>query len=556
MVEDCGGLLQQITININATTQITTPPGVTIRELVAATLPEKNYLPYLVLQNNKYASFNTRLTEPSHITTLDKFNDAVKRTYLNTAVLILAHICHQLYSDKTFRVLHSIYEGVYCEFLIAKTQATDFISILQAHFQDYIEKDLPITPQLLGTFEAQHHFRQTNQIDTAELLKFAGQNYVILYQLEGHSYWLPAPVAPRTGLINKFDIQPYEQGLVLHCPPVDASQNLPYLRNQGKLYAIFNEFVEWGNILDLNTIPDINNRIMADQISEVIKIAEALQEKKIAYIADEIARQNKPIVFIAGPSASGKTTFAEKLAVQLKVLGFNVHTLSLDNYYKDRHELEAEQGPDIDFDTLDALDLQLLITDFERLAQGQSITPPVYDFHAGQKTKSNITLPNTPHTIYLIEGIHGLNPRLTRTLAPSVQIKLYVSALTHLNFDNTNRIPTHDSRLLRRIVRDVQFRHYQAASTIELWKKVTAAEKKYIFAYQDHADIMFNSALVYEIGALKYHAEKALRTIPFTHPSYPEAQRLLDFLGYFLPVNDAEIPSTSIIREFIGKSSF
>jgi len=548
--------LPQITITINDQHTLKISPGETIQQVVQDQLPAKAYRPHLVLQNNKYVSFNTRLSDHSRITTFAQFNPAVRRAYLNTAILILAHISQQFYPDHNFRVLHSIYEGVYCEFIKLKPPADTVIATLKEHFQAYLKKDLPIRPQLLGTFEARDYFQQNQRKDTAELLQFASQNYLILYQLEGRLYWLPDPVAPRTGLIQNFDIQSYEEGLVLHCAPDNNDQHLPYLRNQGKLYAVFNEFVEWGQILDLNTIPDINTRIMTDHISEVIKIAEALQEKRIAYIADDIARQHKPMVFIAGPSASGKTTFAQKLAVQLKVLGFNVYTLSLDNYYKDRHELEAEQGPDIDFDTLEALDLQLLAQDFDRLACGKPITPPIYDFQLGKKIKNELSLTNKPNTIYLIEGIHGLNPRLTRSLDREVPIKLYVSALTHLNFDNLNRIPTHDCRLLRRIVRDVQFRNYQAAKTIQLWKKVVAAEKKYIFAFQDQADIIFNSALVYEINALKYHAEKALRTVPAEHPSYPEAQRLLDFLGYFLPVNDDEIPSTSIIREFIGKSSF
>jgi len=296
--------------------------------------------------------------------------------------------------------------------------------------------------------------------------------------------------------------------------------------------------------------------IAENQISDIIKVAEALHEKKIASIADEIDQQHKQLIFVAGPSSSGKTTFSKRLAIQLRVLGYKVVLLSLDNYFLDRDELQRRQGADLNFEVLEAIDLNLLNEQLNRLLQGETVTPPVYDFHKGVKNPGTQTITADPHTVFILEGIHGINPDLTSGISDACKYKVYVSALTHLNFDQSNRIPTHDTRLIRRIVRDAKYRGYSAADTIGMWKKVVEGEKRYIFTYQGSADVMFNTSLLYEIGVLKVAAVPALKLVPEEHPSFPEAQRLLDMLAYFLPLDEDEIPPTSILREFIGKSSF
>jgi len=330
------------------------------------------------------------------------------------------------------------------------------------------------------------------------------------------------------------------------------------MAKQARLYDIFDETIEWAEILGITHVSQINQLVQKDKISDLIKICEALHEKKISRIADKIAgsRKHRRFVFISGPSSSGKTTFMKRLYIHLRVLGYRVATLSLDNYYKDRDRLRHEQGPNMNFEVIEALDLDLLNRQLQLLLEGQSIQPPQYNFTSGRKNFDTEPLTADNNTLVLIEGIHGINPQLTTQIDESFKFKIYISALTHLNLDDINRIPTHDTRLIRRIIRDSKHRDYDASRTIDIWKKVVSAEKEYIFTFQGQADIMFNSSLPYEIGVLKKYAEPLLRKVREDDPGHPEAARLLDFLGYFRPIEGDEIPPTSILREFIGNSSF
>ncbi|MBN2280966.1 MAG: nucleoside kinase [Candidatus Marinimicrobia bacterium] len=547
--------MSRLKITLNNKNVIFEKPKEKIYTILKKNLKDDEYLPFVVVKNHKLCSLNDIIREDSIINTFPEFHESSKRTYLNTAVLILSHICNRKFHDLHLTVLHSMADGVYCKFLNHKI-TDELVSQLKEEFQQCIESALPIEPVLYEKIAAINYFKSVDRLDTTKMLQYCSQNFLILYELEGSKYWEQAPLAPNTNLIKVFDIMPYSDGFILRCPVEGDLHHLQEFANQEKLYEVFQEFVRWGEILKLVNISDINEHIVNHTIPEVIKISESLQDKKMSYIADQIKETGKRLVFIAGPSSSGKTTFANKLAIQLKVLGLNALTLSLDDYFKDRDELKREQGENLDFEVLEAIDLKLLNQHLKLLLNGHEIAMPRYNFLTGKKEDSGRKLKVDKKTILLFEGIHGINPGLTQEIDDNLKFKIYISALTHLNFDEKNRIATHDMRLLRRIVRDFKYRGYSAADTIAMWKKVVEGEKKYIFKFQQFSDIMFNSALVYEMNALKNDAEKVLMQVPFEHPSYPEAERLLDILSFFLPIDGEHIPDTSLIREFLGGSAF
>jgi len=449
-------------------------------------------------------------------------------------------------------------DGIYCEINQNESVSELSISKIKTGFGKLVSEDIPIIPELFSSGDAQNYFKNNNRSDTAELLKYCSLNYIMLYSINGSRYWLPSPPAPATGLIQTYDIIKYKRGFVFRNPVENIPDRIQPFNDQERLYEIFNETVKWGNILNITNTSQLNDLVANENISELIKISEALQEKKIAEIADKIeaSSQYKRLIFVAGPSSSGKTTFMKRLYIQLRVLGHKVVSLSLDNYFKDRDELAREQGENLNFEVLDALDLKLLNTHLNDLLSGKSVTPPDYDFIKGKKVPGKAEIQADNNTLFIIEGIHGINPGLTENIDDQYKFKIYLSALTHLNFDDINRIPTHDTRLIRRMVRDAKYRGYSAAQTINMWKKVVEGEKKYIFKYQGESDIMFNSSLAYEIGVLKLPAEIALKQVNPQDPSHPESERLLSILAYFLPIDQKEIPPTSILREFVGESSF
>jgi len=550
--------MNQINIKINETPEITVKPGETIRELLRVNLSEKVYLPYLTIKNDLFASLNETVKTDCSISTLNRFYESERRTYENTAILILSFVARHSFSKRRFVVKHSICDGVYCEFLDEIPIKVKEIEKFRQEFAKLVAENTPIRPIIWTLSDTIHHFASHQKEDTVQLLNHCSANFVTLYDLHGEMFWFPSPLAPETGLIRCYELLPYDIGFVLRVPVEGNPHRLHTYRDQSKLGEIFHEAHDWGRILELSYTSDLNKSIAENTISDVIKIAEALHEKKIASIADQIDKNpdQARLVFVAGPSSSGKTTFMKRIYVQLRVLGRKVITLSIDNYFKDRCELKEEPGKGVNFEILDAIDLKLLNEHLQRLLSGKFVTPPVYDFLTGKKVAGQVEIKADENTIFIIEGIHGINPNLTPEIDDRMKFKIYISPLTHLNFDDTNRIPTHDTRLIRRIVRDTKFRGYSAADTIHMWKKVAEGEKRYIFTYQGQANVMFNSSLVYEIGALKTSAELALKKVLIHDKSYPEADRLLHFLSYFLPIEDDEIPPTSILREFIGKSSF
>ena len=545
-----------ITINNGAPTHIES--GLTIRQIIKKYGEPGKSLEYLAIKNDVFSSLNEVVNEDASLATFESFFESSRRAYENTSVIMLQYVIKKLLPGKKLYILHSMCDGLYCEIDPNEHDLQKSIDNINASFEELVSADLPITPELFSRNEARRYFQNNDQADTADLLEYCSLNYILLYSINGSRYWLPSPPAPSTGLIKAYEIIPYKRGFVLRNPVENSPKKIGPFYNQERLYEIFNETEKWGKILEITNISDLNNLIATKKISDIIKISEALHEKKIAAIADKIdsSSQDKRLIFVAGPSSSGKTTFMKRLYIQLRVLGHKVINLSLDNYFKDRQQLVSEQGTNLNFEVLEALDLELLNTQLTDLLDGKTVTPPVYDFINGKKNQGKEPICADQSTIFIIEGIHGINPRLTTDINDKYKFKIYLSALTHLNFDDTNRIPTHDTRLIRRIVRDAKYRGYSAAQTINMWKKVVEGEKKYIFKYQGQSDIMFNSSLAYEIGVLKQPAELALKRVDLKDPGHPESERLLNMLAYFLPIDQKEIPPTSILREFVGESSF
>jgi uridine kinase len=550
--------MKTIDISIDKSRHIKVKKGLTIRNLLKQYNRGKPYLEYLAIKNNTFASLNEAVNENASIGTIQNFYESSRRTYENTAICILQHTVEKTLPGRKLYVLHSMCDGVYCKLDGQKTLGDNAFEKIKSGFKETVNANTPIIPELYTRGEAQSYFQEIGRYDTAELIKHYSLNYIMLYTINGQRYWLPGPPTPETGLIKTYIIKKYKNGFVFRCPVENDPFSMQPFYNQERLYEIFSEAEQWDNILELTNISQLNDLVISNNISEMVKISEALHEKKIAAIADAIEKSHnkKRLIFVAGPSSSGKTTFMKRLYIQLRVLGHRVISLSLDNYFKDRDEIVREQGNNINFEVLSALDLKLLNTQLNDLLAGKSVTTPVYNFVRGKKETGLKSFLASPSTLFIIEGIHGINPGLTQDINDNYKFKIYLSALTHLNFDDINRIPTNDTRLIRRIVRDSKYRGYTAAQTINMWKKVVEGEKKYIFKYQGEADIMFNSSLPYEIGVLKQQAEFALKAVKEEDPSHPESERLLHFLSYFLPVDNKEVPPTSILREFVGESSF
>ncbi|HCK99018.1 MAG TPA: AAA family ATPase [Candidatus Marinimicrobia bacterium] len=550
--------MEKIEISIDQKPTLLVEKGLTIREILKKYARNIPYLEYQAIKNNVFASLNETVNENTTIGTFQKFYSSSRRAYENTAILILQYSIEKTLPHRKLFVLHSMGDGVYCELDNHKELSDSLLEKIKNGFAETVKEDISINPVLVSRGEAQSYLKNNARPDTAELIKYCSLNYVMLYAIKEKRFWAPCPPAPSTGLIKTYMIIKYKNGFVLRSPVENDPDHIQPFYKQERLYDIFSEAEHWGNILNLTNISQLNDLISNQNISEMIKISEALHEKKIAAIADSIdqSHEEKRLVFVAGPSSSGKTTFMKRLYIQLRVLGHKVISLSLDNYFKDRAEIKQEQGKNVNFEVLTAIDLKLLNAQLNDLLAGKKVIPPVYDFIQGKKVPGNTPITADKNTLFIIEGIHGINPELTQEIDDRYKFKIYISALTHLNFDDINRIPTHDTRLIRRIVRDSKFRGYSAAQTINMWKKVVEGEKKYIFKYQGEADIMFNSSLAYEMGVLKHPAELALKAVEGKDPSYPESERLLHFLAFFLPIDDKEVPPTSIIREFIGESSF
>jgi uridine kinase len=509
--------------------------------------------------NNVLEELTFEIFHPVSIQFIDITHPDGMKMYLRSLSFVLCKAVHELFANSRLRINHSIAKGIYCRITTFNQELTfDDVASIKQRMLEIVNADIPFIHLEEETEEVIRKFEAQGLTDKIDLLKHKGQNFTSYYNLNGHIGSFYGCMIPSTGYLKVFDLNKYFNGLLLQLP---QKKNPKYVENlvvQNKLFEIFQEFSQWIKILEVPNISDLNNSCSNGKSEVLIKVSEALHEKKIGQIADSI-RQRKEfvkIILISGPSSSGKTTFAKRLAIHLIVNGMKPLNLSLDNYFVDRDKTPLDENGNHDYEAVDALDLETFNQNLLALLNGEKVELPRFSFETGTRFYNGETMQMHPENVLIIEGIHGLNPELTSSIPADVKFKIYVSALTSLNIDDHNRVSTTDNRLIRRIVRDYRYRKYSARDTISRWQSVRDGEEKHIFPFQEEADTMFNSALLYELAVLKPFAEPILLEVQPNQPEYSEATRLLDFFSYFKPLKHSEIPPTSILREFLGGSSF
>ncbi|NLG85896.1 MAG: nucleoside kinase [Firmicutes bacterium] len=531
------------------------PAGTTLQELSRRYQPEHTSTIVAAMVDGELKELTWPLTRAAQVRFLDLSSDDGQRIYIRSLSFLLVRAALDVLPGSPVSIEHSLGNGLYIELKGSQLLAEEDVQALEKRMHELVQADLPFKKERMPLSQAKEIFCRQGQIDKAELLKYRQKDYLNVYELDGLYDYFFGYMVPSTGFLDKFALHFYLPGMIMLFPSQDRPNEIPQYVDQPKLATIFREAERWGEILGVGDVASLNNIIAKGQGVELIRIAEALHEKKVAEIADEITANHEQmrLVFIAGPSSSGKTTFCQRLYIQLRVNGLKPVTISLDDYFLDRENTPRDETGEYDFEALEALDLKLFNQQLVKLIQGVEVEVPVFDFKKGVRTWVGRHLKVEPDQPILIEGIHGLNPRLTPAIPKEKQFRIYISALTQLNMDRHNRIPTTDTRLLRRIVRDNKFRSAKPEETILRWPSVRRGEERNIFPFQEEADVMFNSALVYELSALKQQAETVLGTIVPGSPAYPRAKMLTKFLAYFLPLDtQEEIPRNSILREFIG----
>ena len=508
--------------------------------------------------NNDVKELSFHLHSSCNVEFIDLTYDDGMRIYRRSAYFILIKALSDLFPDKKAVISHSISKGVYCEIKGDKELTEDDVAKLEARMGELINAKIPFIKRIMSTEDAKEMFKKSGRMDRFLAVEYRMKPYVTIYSCDGLDDYFYGHMVPDTGYLKEFALKYYAPGLILLIPEKESPNSIPEFEEQKKLFAIFHEYKRWGRILGVDNVGALNNIIKAGHIGDFTRVAEALQEKKMAQIADMItnSEHKKRIVLISGPSSSGKTTFANRLAIQLRVSGLRPVTISLDDYFVDREQTPKAEDGDYDFEALEAIDVKLFNQHLAELICGREVEIPIFNFPNGCRESFGRKLCIDDDQILIIEGIHGLNEKLTATIPAETKFKIYVSALTSMNIDDHNRIRSTDTRIIRRIVRDFQFRGSSAISTIKRWPSVRRGEDKNIFPFQENADIMFNSSLIYELGVLKTFAEPLLSEVSSTQPEYSEARRLIEFLSYFLPIEPREIPVNSILREFIGGSCF
>jgi uridine kinase len=552
--------LNTITVTLDNDERISCATGTTVRD-VCPQRRSPDGLDYVgALVNNDAVSLTYPLEVDSRVTLLTRGDPHGFQIYRRSVWFLLAKTVKELFPDAHFAVEHSLGAGFFCSFEMEGKSGIceEQLQSIDQKMRAIVERDVPIEMRKIAFTEAVQRFEQEKQWDKYNLLRFRNPPKIATWWCENFSDLSHGPLASGTGALALFKLIPYPPGFVLQIPEQANPQTLPPFEPQPQLFQIFQEHKEWGRVLGVNTVGRLNEIIAAREIGDFIKIAEAFHEKKIAQIADHIHEHRSRIKWclIAGPSSSGKTTFAKRLAVQLRVDGLRPVTISVDNYFVNREQTPRDQNGEPDFESIDTVDLPLFNDHLLRLDKGEEVELPTFNFERGCREYRGERLRIEPGQIVLVEGIHGLNPRLTQSVPPAHKLRIYISALTQLNLDSNNRISTTDNRLVRRLVRDNNYRGNSALKTLGMWPSVRQGERTWIFPYQQAADIAFNSALDYELAVLKPLVEPLLAEVKPHHPQYAEARRLLEFLSSFLSVSDHLVPPTSILCEFIGHSSF
>lgn len=517
--------------------------------------------------NNKTKDLKFCIYKPKTIEFIGIDIPSGMRVYVRSLCFVLYKAVRDLFPGAILRIEHPISKGYYCK-VIKKDESPlteDDIVRIKENMNLTILQDIPFEMEMRKKDEAVQIFKETGATDVANLLESMNGMYFRVYKLGDLYDYYGGALAPSTGYLRIFDLRSFHDGMLLQVPNRKTPIKVEDYVAQDKIFQTFTTQAEWNKITHLNNVGEINLAIqrthksltIANLASIMIMVIEALQDKTIARIADQIVeRKDTKIVLIAGPSSSGKTTFSKKLSIQLGVNARRPHALSLDDYFIPRSQTPKDEDGEYDFESLYALDLELFNKQMNQLIAGEEVELPYYNFETGEREYRGKKIKLAPEDILVIEGIHGLNPELTAMIPDSQKFKVYISVLTTLSLDNHNWIPTADNRLLRRIVRDYKYRGYSAEETIDRWKKVREGEDKWIFPFQENADVIFNSALLFEIPVIKRYVEPLLMEVPQDHKAYCEAHRLLKFLRYFTPIQDNDIPNTSVLREFVGGSSF
>lgn len=537
------------------------PCGTSLLELYHQIGLELKYPVVAARVNYKLQNLNFLIYKPKDIEFLDASSSSGMRCYVRTLSMIMGCAVKELNEDYDLRIEHPISKGYFCTIRDHKgekvTIDTHFIEDLKTRMKQIIAEDRPLITEEKQTKEVIRLFKERHEGETT-LFETLGNPYCRYYRMGDYIDYYTGALMPSTGYVDIFDLEPYYSDMLLRIPsrknPVELEERIP----QDKMFGIFAEFMKWNKLLHIHNVGEFNKACKDNRSFEMIKVSEALHEKKVAQIADQIAsREHRPkFVLISGPSSSGKTTFSMRLRIQLMVNGIQPVLISMDNYFVNREDTPKDENGEWDFEHLHALDLGLFRQQMSDLLAGKEISLPHYNFETGKREYLGNTMLLKPDQICILEGLHALNPELTKDLPSDETFKIFVNALTTVNLDNHNWIPTTDVRLIRRIIRDYKSRGYNAIETIARCESVRRGEERWIYPYQEEADVMFNSALLFELAVLKRHAEPLLDAVPKYVDEYTDAHRLLKELSYFEPVPEKEIPPTSFLREFVGGSSF
>ena len=533
--------------------------GTTLSDLAKQVQLPQEPIILLAYMDGKLRELFTPMTKDCHVRFVTLKEQAGYMAYKRTATLMFLKACEDLLgTGATTKIAldYSIGNSIFCDFLEDRVIDEAFARSIQKRMEELAKANLPITKRSLDTDQAAKYFDRIGFKGKKELFQFRRESKMNIYSLDGYDNYFYGYMAPSTGYISAFLVSAYQHGVVLQIPKRKQTEEIVPFTPQPKLFHVMQRSREWTKTMGVDTVGALNDEITHGNINHLILLQEGLQEKLLADIADEIVSKNKRLILIAGPSSSGKTTFSHRLSIQLQIAGLTPHPVSMDDYFLDRELSPRDENGNYNFETIASLDVDLLTKHINQLLDGEEIDVPSYNFITGKREYHGHKLKIGEKDVLVMEGIHGLNGTLTNEIPEDAKYRIYVSALNQINLDEHNRIPSSDGRLLRRIVRDAMTRGNDARETISRWDSVRKGEEDNIFPYQEEADVMFNSAQIYEIAVLKQYAEPLLFAVPRDCPEYQEAKRLLKFLEYFLNIPSEAIPKTSLLREFIGGSCF
>ena len=533
------------------------PMGFNLEEVYELLELKMPFGPTSAKVNNKVEGLHFVLFNDKDIEYLDITSPSGHRTYTRSVFFVLYKAAHDLFPDAMLRIENPVSNGYYCHIDLPRGITPEQVEQLKVRMQEIINDDLPFHRLTAHTDEAVKLFRDAGLENKAKLLESCGRLYTHYYTLGDVANYFYGSLLVRTSQIYLFDIIPYGDGILIRVPDSNNPSQLRPMRDQPKMFDVFRQQHSWQKILGVTTIGELNAACAAGYANDLIHVSEALQEKMISRLADQIAENPKyKVILIAGPSSSGKTTTSKRLSVQLMACGKRPVPISLDDYFVDREKTPLDENGNYDYESVYAMNIPLFTDQMNALIKGESVELPRYNFQTGKSEMSGNVVNPTPETIFILEGIHALNPALTENIPAENKFKIYASALTTILLDNHNYIPTTDNRLLRRIVRDYKYRGCSARDTISRWPSVRAGEEKWIFPFQEEADVMINTAMLFEFGVLREQALPLLEEVPETAPEYTEAIRLRKFLSYLNPISIQALPPTSLLREFLGGSTF